>query len=54
VKQASGHRYTAWIRTSYWHGRLGLNDEARAIFLAMINTGARPSELAALTKSASG
>lgn len=27
----------------------GLNDQARAIFLAMINTGARPSELAALT-----
>lgn len=28
----------------------GLNDEARAIFLVMINTGARPSELAGLTK----
>jgi integrase len=27
----------------------GLNDQARAIVLAMINTGARPSELAALT-----
>jgi integrase len=27
----------------------GLNDEARAILLAMVNTGARPSELAALT-----
>lgn len=27
----------------------GLNDEARGILLAMINTGARPSELAALT-----
>ncbi|WP_235952785.1 DUF6538 domain-containing protein [Alterinioella nitratireducens] len=27
----------------------GLNDEARAIVLAMVNTGARPSELAALT-----
>lgn len=27
----------------------GLNEEARAILLAMINTGARPSELAALT-----
>lgn len=26
----------------------GLNDQARAIFLAMVNTGARPSELAAL------
>lgn len=26
----------------------GINDQARAIFLAMINTGARPSELAAL------
>lgn len=28
----------------------GLNDEARAILLIMINTGARPSELASLTK----
>ena len=27
----------------------GLNDQARAILLAMVNTGARPSELAALT-----
>lgn len=27
----------------------GLNDEARGLLLAMINTGARPSELAALT-----
>jgi integrase len=27
----------------------GLNDEARAILLVMINTGARPSELASLT-----
>lgn len=27
----------------------GLNDEAQAIVLAMVNTGARPSELAALT-----
>ena len=27
----------------------GLNEEARAILLAMVNTGARPSELAALT-----
>lgn len=27
----------------------GLNDQARAIVLAMVNTGARPSELAALT-----
>ena len=27
----------------------GLNDEARGILLAMVNTGARPSELAALT-----
>ena len=27
----------------------GLNPEARAIFLGMVNTGARPSELAALT-----
>ncbi|MCE8439825.1 DUF6538 domain-containing protein [Rhodovulum sulfidophilum] len=27
----------------------GLNDQARAIFLLMINTGARPSELAALS-----
>lgn len=27
----------------------GLNEEARAIVLAMVNTGARPSELAALT-----
>lgn len=27
----------------------GLNDEARAILLAMVNTGARPSELASLT-----
>ncbi|QCO54530.1 hypothetical protein EOK75_01035 [Pseudorhodobacter turbinis] len=26
----------------------GLNDQARAIFLVMVNTGARPSELAAL------
>ena len=29
--------------------RSGLNDQARAILLAMVNTGARPSELAALT-----
>lgn len=27
----------------------GLNEEARAIFLVMVNTGARPSEIAALT-----
>ncbi|WP_246710348.1 tyrosine-type recombinase/integrase [Martelella soudanensis] len=40
-----------WIRDQLLRpGALdGLNDEARAIFLAMINTGARPSELAGLT-----
>ncbi|PRX02272.1 UNVERIFIED_ORG: site-specific recombinase XerD [Martelella mediterranea] len=29
----------------------GLNEDARAILIAMINTGARPSELAALTRN---
>jgi len=42
---------TGWIRNELLApGALdGLNDEAKAIFLAMINTGARPSELASLT-----
>jgi integrase len=42
----------AWIKDKLLapDALAGLNDEARAIFLAMINTGARPSELAALTK----
>jgi integrase len=41
----------AWIKDKIMaDGALdGLNIEARAIMLAMINTGARPSELAALT-----
>lgn len=40
-----------WIRDRLLapNALAGLNPEARAIFLAMINTGARPSELAALT-----
>lgn len=42
---------SAWIRDHLLApGALdGLNDQARAIFLVMINTGARPSELAALS-----
>ncbi|WP_417526198.1 tyrosine-type recombinase/integrase [Marinovum sp.] len=42
---------TAWIRDRLIiPGALaGLNSEARLILLAMVNTGARPSELAALT-----
>ncbi|MFB9148965.1 tyrosine-type recombinase/integrase [Roseovarius ramblicola] len=42
---------TGWIRNELLApGALdGLNDEAKAILLAMINTGARPSELASLT-----
>lgn len=41
----------AWIKEKFLApGSLaGLNDQARAILLAMVNTGARPSELAALT-----
>lgn len=40
-----------WIKDKFLApGALaGLNDQARAIMLAMVNTGARPSELAALT-----
>ncbi len=40
-----------WIKTKLLaKGALaGMNEEARAIMLAMVNTGARPSELAALT-----
>ena len=43
----------AWIRNELLRpGALdGLNPEARAIMLVMINTGARPSEIAALTTS---
>lgn len=42
-----------WIREKLLAPKAleGLNDEAEAIFLAMINTGARPSELAGLTSS---
>ena len=41
----------SWIRDKLLaHGALdGLNDEAKAILLTMVNTGARPSELAGLT-----
>lgn len=41
----------AWIKDKLLApGALdGLNDQARAVLLAMVNTGARPSELAALT-----
>lgn len=40
-----------WIKDKLLAGGAleGLNDQARAILLTMINTGARPSELAALT-----
>lgn len=43
---------TDWIRTRLlFPGALdGLNDEARALFLGMVNTGYRPSEGAALTE----
>ena len=42
---------SGWIRERLLRtGALdGLNDHARAIFLVMVNTGARPSELAGLT-----
>lgn len=41
----------AWIKEKFLapDALAGLNDQARAILLAMVNTGARPSELAALT-----
>ena len=42
----------AWIRDELLRPDAldGLNEDARAILIAMINTGARPSELAALTR----
>ncbi len=42
----------AWIRDEMLRSDAldGLNEDARAILIAMINTGARPSELAALTR----
>jgi len=40
---------TAWLRDTLLPGLGRLNKEARIITLMMVNTGARPSELAALT-----